>query len=220
MKKKYSMIVFFFLGIFILFPPLPNQMSLVSVFRVTEDPAVILRGTSNSALTVNISFGDSEVVEWLHKLKSPYPLLFVDMEWASRFPETVELIKEKNIPVALLGHDGNSYEKNISLFIGQIERFEMLFGSKPLWFRTLDERFPYSLQTVLWDTEVNALGSSITWLGGEPPTFSEGEIISVPHHRTQRVNFAEMERLNDGRTFASVEDVLFGTTTKFKKIPN
>ncbi len=220
MKKKFIVLFTFCLGVFLLFPPYPNQMSLVSVFRVTEDPAVIVRGTSNSALTVNISFGDSEVADWINGLEEPYPLLFLDMDWAERFPTTIALIKEKNIPVALLGNEGDSYNKNIAFFINQMERFESLFGTKPLWFRTIDERFPYSLQTVLWETEINALGSSVKWSGGEVPSFSDGEIISVPHHRDKRVNFIELKKLNDGRTYTTVENVLFGTKTKSKKMPD
>ena len=142
MRLKYIIIFMICCVLFVLFPPFPNQNPLTAVFRVTEEPAVIVRGTSGSALTVNISFGDVEVEQWIQELSKPYPLLFVDMEWAERFPETVRLISEKNIPVGLLGHEGKDYEQNIPLFIDQVQRFEILFGKKPLWFRTMDEDFP------------------------------------------------------------------------------
>lgn len=95
MRNKYFIIFITCLGLFILLPPLPEQASLTSVFRLTEEPAVIVQGTSGSALTVNISFGDVEVEQWIQGLSKPYPLLFVDMDWAERFPETVRLIAEK-----------------------------------------------------------------------------------------------------------------------------
>lgn len=204
---------------FLLFPPLPGKESFTAVFRVTEKPAAITRGTYGSALTVNISFGDAEVEQWIRELGKPYPLLLVDVDWAGRFPETVRLINDKNIPVGLLGYDGAAYDQSASLLVSQLEIFENFFGVKPLWFRTVDEVFPPFLQSMLWEAEVNALGSSFTWRGGDIPPATDGEIISVPHHRTNRVSLPELKRLSEGRSFQPMEDVLFGTTVKIKKIP-
>lgn len=219
MRIKYVIIILACLGLFILFLPLPKQATLTSVFRVTEEPAVIVRGLSGSALTVNISFGDAEVKQWIQELSKPYPLLFVDVDWAERFPETVQLITEKNITVGLLGNKGTAYEQNAQLFAEQLERFENRFGIKPLWFRTTDEVFPLSLHRMLWEAEVNALGSSIVWRGGDLPPITEGEILSIPQHRDDRIPFAEVKRLYEGRTFTSVENMLFGAQVKAKKIP-
>jgi hypothetical protein len=219
MRNKYMIIAIICCALVLLLPALPKQIPLVSVFRVTEEPAVIVRGASGSALTVNISFGDVEVEQWIRELSKPYPLIFVDTKWAERFPETVRLIKEKNIPVGLLGNEGMAYEQNTSLFINQLERFEKNFGIKPLWFRTVDEVFPTALRSMLWESEINALGSSTIWRGGNLPTVTKGEILSVPHHREDRINLAELKRLNKDRTFISVEAMLFETQVKMKKIP-
>lgn len=219
MRKKYVMIAIICSGLFLFFTPLPEQASLTSVFRVTEEPAVITRGTNGSALTVNLSFGDLEVEQWIRELNTPYPFLFVDVDWANRFPETIKLINEKNIPVGLLGHAGNDYDQNTGLFIGQLEQFQALFGTKPLWFRTADEVFPHSLQMMLWEAEVNALGSSVSWKGADPPPVAPGEIISVPHIREERTDLTTLHKLYDSRTFQPLEDVLFNTAVKTKKIP-
>ena len=105
------------------------------------------------------------------------------------------------------------------LFIEQLEQFEKIFGVKPLWFRTIDEVFPTTLHSMLWEAEINALGSSVVWNGGDLPAITKGEIISVPHHRENRVNLAELKRLDKDRTFISVEAMLFGTKVNIKKIP-
>lgn len=220
MRRKYFLIIIACLGLFLLFPPLPEQASLTSVFRLTDEPAVIVRGTSGSVLTVNISFGDVEVQQWIQGLGKPYPLLFVDTKWAERFPDTVRLIQEKNIPIGLLGDEGIAYEQDTSLFTEQLKQFETLFKVKPLWFRTVDEIFPSSLHTQLQKAEINALGSSVVWRGGESPPVAEGEILSVPHHRDDHIVLAELKKVYQGRTFTTIEDMLFKTTVKTKKIPN
>jgi len=191
----------------------------MSVFRVTEEPVAITRGTFGSVLTVNISFGDDEVKEWIQELKQPYPLLLIDMEWAGRFPETIRLINEKNIPTGLLGKNSTAYEQDATLLITQIGQFESFFGIKPLWFRTADEVFPPFLHTLLWEAELNALGSSFIWKGGEIPAATEGEIISIQQYRKNRVNFIELNKLIKSRELQTIEDVLFGATVKMKKIP-
>lgn len=220
MRRKYFLIFIACLGLFLLFPPLPEQAPLTSVFRLTDEPAVIVRGASGSVLTVNISFGDVEVQQWIQGLGKPYPLLFVDTKWAERFPDTVRLIREKNIPIGLLGDEGNAYEQNTSLFTQQLEQFETIFKVKPLWFRTVDEIFPASLHTQLQKAEINALGSSLVWRGGDSPPVAEGEILSVPHHRDDHIALAELKKVYQGRTFTTIEDMLFKTTVKTKKIPN
>jgi len=219
MRNKLIIIIMIVGGLFLLFPPLPESYSIKTVFRATEEPVAITRGTYGSVLTVNISFGDDEVMEWIQELKQPYPTLFVDTDWVDRFPETVDLIKEKNIPTALLGSNGDAYENDVELLLNQIDIFEKTFGVKPLWFRTVDEVFTPFLHKILWESEVNALGSSFIWSGGEIPPATEGEIISVPHHRDKRVNLSEINRLSETREFQTVEDVLFGTKVKKKKIP-
>lgn len=219
MQKKLIIIFILGFGLFLLFPPLPDKFPLISVFRVTEEPVAITRGTYGSALTVNISFGDDEVEQWIQTLEKPYPLLLVDLDWAGRFPETIRLITEKNIPIGLLGNEGNAYEADGRLLIEQIEQFENLFDKKPLWFRTIDETFPPFLHTLLWETEVNALGSSTIWTGGEIPPAIEGEIISIPHHRKDRLYLPELKKLTDSRDFQTIEEVLFGPLGKTRKLP-
>ncbi|KXH80838.1 hypothetical protein [Sporosarcina sp. HYO08] len=218
-KKRYAIIIILSFGIFLLLPQFPEKESLISVFRATDEPAVIVRGTSGSALTVNISFGDQEVESWIQDLNPPYPFLFIDVDWAKRFPETVKMINKKNIPVGLLGTSGADYEQNPTLITEQLKQFESFFDSKPLWFRTMDEVFPQTLRQTLWKEEVNALGSTIHWNGGAIPPVKEGEIISVSHHRSDRTPLTDIKQLYGERTFKPLEDVLFSTTVKTKKIP-
>lgn len=206
-------------GLVLFFPTLPEKTPLTSVFRITENPVVITRGTYSSALTVNISFGDDDVEQWIQTLKKPYPLLLVDTDWAGRFPETVRLINEKSIPTGLLGHEGATYEKNGQLLNEQINQFESFFNIKPLWFRTSDEVFPSSLHALLWKAEINALGSTVIWNGEDIPPTVEGEIISIPHHQKNRIDLSKLKKLTDSRDFQTIEEVLFGPIGKTKKIP-
>ena len=80
--------------------------------------------------------------------------------------------------------------------------------------------FPSSLHTQLQKAEINALGSSVVWRGGDSPPVAEGEILSVPHHRDDHIALAELTKVYKGRTFTTIEDMLFKTTVKTKKIPN
>ena len=219
MHKKLFIIFLMSFGLILLFPPLPEKASFTSVFRVTDKPVAITRGTHGSALTVNISFGNEDVKKWIQELGKPYPILFVDMDWAERYPEIIQLINDKNISTGLLGANGATYEQDATLLLTQLDQYETLFEMKPLWFRTADEEFPFYLRSILVEVEVNALSSSFRWQGGDIPPMTEGEIISVPHHRGNRVSLIEIKRLFESREFQSVEDVIFGTTVNMKKIP-
>lgn len=198
----------------------PNKNTLLPVFHVTEKPTAIVRGTSGSALTVNISFGDEPVKKWINELEKPYPLLLVDIKWAERFPETIRLIEQKKVPTGLLGSEGLLYESDEHLLEEQLQAYEEIFNEKPLWFRTSDEFFPESLHAALWNAKINALGSTFTWSGGKIPPIKEGEIISVSHHEENKINFKDLEALMKNRNIKTLEDALFGSIGKTKKIPD
>ena len=220
MIKKLFLLCLLTAGFLIFIPQLAKPSStLMTVFRLTEHPAVIVKGTHGSALTVNISFGDTEVEELLEQLTKPYPLLFVDPEWASRFPHLAQLITERSLPIALLGHAGHDYEQDPALLAKQLLAFEELFDRRPLWFRTTDEEFPPALLQELSEAEVNALGSTVQWKGGDLAKASEGEIIAVTHDRHEKISRDALRRLIASRTFQSVEDLLFRPDVKTKKIP-
>lgn len=218
-KKIVLLFILTFCGVLFIPQLFTPSSSVVTVFRLTEDPIVIVRGVQGSALTVDISFGDQEVDKLLDQLTPTPPLLFVDMDWVTRFPLLVEKIKERSFPVALLGAEGTLYEQDPEFIIQQVKAFEEVFDTKPLWFRTVDEQFPQLLLQQLRTLEINALGSTIHWKGGNLPVKKEGEIISVPHHRKERINLYDLERLSSNRTFQSVEDLLFQPHIKTKKAP-
>lgn len=205
---------------FLSFISLPEKSTVTSVFRITEKPTAIIRGTSGSALTINLSFGDEPVKEWIEKLEKPYPLILVDVNWAERFPETIQLIKRKKISTGLLGSNGKHYEDDDTLLKKQMSRYQNIFDEKPLWFRTSDEFFPEPLHALLWEDKINALGSTLNWSGGKIPPMTEGEIIAVSFHQKNKINFSDMDQLIDDRDFKSIEEVLFGPVGKTKKIPN
>ncbi|REB07881.1 hypothetical protein DVB69_07820 [Sporosarcina sp. BI001-red] len=219
MLKKIGWIMIICMLTLVLWPSFITAPQLLSVFKLTEEPDVIVRGTSGSALTLDISFGDSALENWIADLEAPYPLLLVDTAWAKRFPDSSELIRKKNIPVALLGKKGAVYEEDSTLLTKQLEEFTILFEKRPLWFRTSDEVFPKLLQESLWKHEINALGSTLRWKGGKLPSHKKGEILTIALERKGKTTLDDIDRLLDSREFHSVEDVLFATNVKTKKIP-
>lgn len=200
-------------------PPRMAAPKFIQVFHITTEPDVIVKGTYGASLTIDLSFGDQPVEEWIAELEAPYPLLLIDPAWTARFPESAKLIRDKNIPTALLGAQGASYEERPGLFSEQLAQYKEIFGSTPLWFRTQDEYFPKELRDLLWKEEINALGSSVRWEGGKLPNVKDGDIIAVPLDDKQRVSLKEIEELRKSRSFLSVEDVLFAASVKTRKIP-
>ena len=128
--------------------------------------------------------------------KNPIPFFLSTSSGPNVSLKSVRLINEKNIPTGLLGERRN-YEQDAALLKNQLEQFESFFGKKPLWFRTADEVFPQFLHNILWEVEVNALGSSYSWTGGDIPPVTEGEIISIPHHRKNRINFQTLNKTGE-----------------------
>lgn len=102
----------------------------------------------------------------------------------------------------------------------QIDQYEALFQSKPLWFRTADEQFPKELLNALSKKEINALSSSIRWTGGKIKLEQNGEIVSVSSYKNHQIDFKALQQLTNDHPFNTIDQVLFNLQSKKKKIPN
>lgn len=215
--KKRILITLFIVFVFFLF--IQQKESWTSVFRVTDQPDVLMKGKHGVTLTVDLSFGREDVDEWITKLEKPYPLLFLDAQWIKRSPLIVKKIKEKNIPVGLLGQESKNYEENLDLLQNEIEIFQSEFGVVPLWYRTKDHSFPEPLKQQVWDSKINMVSSSINWTTGNPPSIQKGDIVSVALHKKTRVVFKELSTFQKAHPFVSIEETLFGYKTQTKTFP-
>jgi hypothetical protein len=215
--KKRILITLFIVFVFLLFIQQNEQWT--SVFRVTDQPDVLMKGNHGETLTVDLSFGREDVDEWITKLEKPYPLLFLDANWIERSPLIVKKIKEKNIPVGLLGQESKIYKENLDLLKKEIEIFQSEFGVVPLWFRTKDHTFPEPLKQQVWDSKINMVSSSINWTTGNPPTIQKGDIVSAALHKKTRVVFKELNAFQKAHPFVSIEETLFGYKTQTKTFP-
>ena len=72
--KKRILITLIIVFVFLIFIQQKEQWT--SVFRVTEQPDVLMKGNHGVTLTVDLSFGREDVDDWITKLEKPYPLLF------------------------------------------------------------------------------------------------------------------------------------------------
>lgn len=215
--KKRIFITLIIVFVFLIFIQQKEQWT--SVFRVTEQPDVLMKGNHGVTLTVDLSFGREDVDDWITKLEKPYPLLFLDADWMERSPLIVKKIKEKNIPVGLLGQESKNYEENLDLLKKEIEIFQSEFGVVPLWYRTKDNIFPEPLKQQVWDSKINMVSSSIKWTTGDPPTIRKGDIVSVALHQKTRVSLKELTVFQKAHPFVSIEETLFGYKTQTKTFP-
>lgn len=190
-----------------------------SVFRITEQPDVLIKGNNGMTLTVDLSFGREDVDEWITNLEKPYPLLFLDADWIERSPLIVKKIKEKKIPVGLLGSDGVDYEESPQLLEEEISKFQSSFGTVPLWYRTHDDTFPELLKNKVWENQMNMVSSSVKWSTGSAPSVHKGDIVSVALHKETRIELEKLTDFQKAHSFVSIEETLFGYKTETKTFP-
>lgn len=200
---------------------IPNKFSsILPVFQLTEKPTVVSKGAYGKTITLDLTFGKEDMKHFIENLEAPYPHFFISNDWIQRSPALILLMKEKNIPISLLGQEGIRYIEDPELFKKEIDQFEKTIGEIPLWFRTKDYDFPIELQKVSWQYEVNLLGSSKYWRPGDPlPKLAKGEILSIPLHQDERMDMKQLNQLLQSDSFLSVEQNIFGLKTKSKALP-
>ncbi|MFG3614026.1 hypothetical protein [Rummeliibacillus stabekisii] len=198
---------------------IPTKNNLLSVFRLTDEPNVILKGTYGKALTIDLSYADEEFIKWLNETKSPYPLLMVDPALLERSKTLVKVIKSKNIPVGLLGKSSEIYEENPSQLEQDIELFNTIMKQPPLWFRTKDYIFLPNVSNALWKQKINMLAASKMVTNSKEIKVSNGDIIAIPYHQEERITIKNLERLIESNQFGQIEEVIFGYSATTKKYP-
>ncbi|SOC09586.1 hypothetical protein SAMN05880501_105275 [Ureibacillus xyleni] len=197
----------------------PEKNSLVSVFRMTEDPIIISKGHYGQSLVLEISFSHEGLEEWLQSANKPYPLLMLDADWIDRSPKLVEIIKKRNFPTGLLGGEGaeNKDKYSINDFSKDLAIYQKHFEYKPLWFMTTDYEFNPELMQVVFKEEVNLLSPSTIYTKNYKTT--KGTIVTLPLHEKSKFNFEDVSNLLKSEKFISIEENVFGYSIKTKKMP-
>ncbi|WP_084544175.1 hypothetical protein [Paenisporosarcina indica] len=216
MKKR---IIITLISLFIILIFIQQKEEWTSVFRMTEQPDVLIKGNNGMTLTVDLSFGREDVDKWITQLEKPYPLLFLDADWIERSPLIVKKIKEKKIPVGLLGSNSNDYVDSPKLLEEEITMFQASFDSVPLWYRTQDDSFPELLKDQVWENQMNMVSSSVKWSTGSAPSVQKGDIVSVALHRENRIDLGKLTTFQKKHSFVSIEETLFGYKTETKTFP-
>ena len=219
MTRKTLLLLCFMLLAFLFVNPINSTK--ISVFRITESPAVITKGHYGTSLVVEISFSDEHLSEWLTTLKEPYPLLLLDADWIERSSKQMEIILKKKIPTGLLGSNYPEDESlNVDLLNKEIAIYKKHFAANPLWFTTRDHQYSKDLQQTLFEREINILSPSILWQGNKTaPSLQKGDFLFVSLHEDRKVSFNLLNDLLQKNSFISIEENIFGYSIQSKKTP-
>lgn len=218
--KKLAVLVGLVIVLGLVLFNVPKKMpSLLPVFQLTEKPAVISKGSYGNTITIDLTFGRDDVEKFVTELQAPYPHFFISIEWIERSEEIIEVMKDKKIPISLLGKNGSTYIENPTLFKKEVKQFEQVIGEKPLWFRTIDYEFPIELQKDAWGQEVNLLSSSKYW-SNKVPSFEKGDILTIPLHQNERIDMQQLAKFVQSTEMITIEQNIFGLKVKTKTFPN
>ncbi len=218
LKTKALLVGLLIFLLFILFNVPKNFSSLLPVFQLTEKPTVISKGSYGNTITVDLTFGKEDIEQFVTDIQAPYPHFFIGIEWIERSEEIIEVMKEKNIPISLLGKNGATYIESPTLFEQEVERFEQAIGERPLWFRSMDYEFPIELQKKAWEQKVNLLSSSKYW-SDKVPSLEKGDILTIPLHQEERVDIQQLKKFVQSKEIITIEQNIFGLKVKTKTYP-
>lgn len=213
-----KLLVTLVLALLLIFFIYPQKNSIISVFRMTDEPLVISKGHYGQSLIVEISFSHDGLLEWLKSLNKPYPLLMLDADWINRSPEIVELIKERNIPTGLLGGNGDK-DYSIKKLNKELAVYEKHFNNKPLWFMTSDFEFPSELKQAVFNEQINLVSPSFIYTKGDNYQKSKGAIVSYQLSEQTKPNFKDLTKFMETQKFIPIEENIFGYSIKTRKMP-
>jgi len=193
---------------------------MISVFNITDAPAVVTKGHYGTSLIVEISFSDESLLDWLKTVKEPYPLLLLDASWIERSPEHIKIIQERKLPTGLLGPEDVVDEPiDIAFVQKDINIYEKHLKETPLWFATRNHQYSQPLQKNLFQQQINILSPSLIWKGEKAPKIQKGDFVFTSLHQNDQVSFKELNTLLQQNKFMSIEENIFGYKVQTKKSP-
>lgn len=219
MVRKTLLLLCLILLAFLFIKPINSTM--ISVFRITDSPAIVTKGHYGTSLVVEISFSDEHLLEWLTALKEPYPLLLLDTDWIERSPKHMEVIQKRKLPTGLLGPvDSEDEPLDVNLLKKEVAIYKKHFATEPLWFATRNHHYSQNLQEALFQKQVNILSPSIIWQGNKTaPSLQKGDFLFISLHENNKVSFSKLNTLLQQNSFMSIEENIFGYTIQSKKSP-
>lgn len=219
MVRKTLLLLCLTLLLFVFLKPINSNM--VSVFSITDSPAIVTKGHYGTSLVVEISFSNEPLLEWLTTVKEPYPLLLLDADWIERSPKHMEVIQKRKLPTGLLGPvDSKEEPLDTNLLKKEVAIYEKHFASEPLWFATRNHQYSQDLQKTLFQQQVNILSPSIIWHGNNvAPSFQKGDFLFISLHENNKISFNKLSKLLEQNNFISIEENIFGYTIHSKKSP-
>lgn len=218
-NELFRALVTLALSLFLVFFYYDSKNVELPVFQMTNSPNVISKGHYGQTLIVEVSYSHEGFEEWLNTLSAPYPLLLLETDWLTRSESTIQLIKEKQIPTGLLGKISADYVET-DLLTKQLAIYESVFERPPLWFTTSDYVFEEDLRKELFSKEINALSPSATFsFTNVNMPLADGDLVSIPLHRDQPVQFDLIMQFKNENSFISIEENLFGYSLSTKRFP-
>ncbi|SOC39010.1 hypothetical protein [Ureibacillus acetophenoni] len=213
-----KVVLAFAIALVLFFFVFPQRDSIISVFQISDEPVIISKGNYGQSIILEVSFSHDGFLEWLESLKQPYPLLMVKADWIERSPKYIDVIKNKNIPIGLLGGEG-AKDYTTELFNKDVAIYEKHLQSKPLWFMTSDYNYTDELKQSIFNEQVNMLSPTTLYKEDDPLNNEKGAIISIPLHEESKTNFESLTKLLYSQKFMSIEENIFGYSIKSKKMP-
>lgn len=207
------LLIFILLFVFMI----PKKETIISAFRISNEPLVISKGNYGQSLIVEISFSHDGINEWIEQLNKPYPLFMLEANWIERSPETVELLKKKNIPTGLYGKSGEEF--SIDIFNKEVDIYVKHFKNKPLWYMTSDYKYSQDLRQAAFNEQINLLSPTFIYSKENQSQNKNGSIISIQVHENNKPNFQDVTKFINSNQFISIEENIFGYKMKSKKSP-
>lgn len=207
------LLIFILLFVFMI----PKKDTIISAFRISNEPLVISKGNYGQSLIVEISFSHDGINKWIEQLNKPYPLFMLDADWIERSPETIDIIKRKNIPTGLYGGSGEKF--SVDMFNKEVDIYVKHFKSKPLWYMTSDYKYSQNLKQAAFNEQINLLSPTFIYSNENQNHITKGSIIAIQVHEPSKPNFNEITKFINSNQFISIEENIFGYKMKSKKSP-
>ncbi|GLC89926.1 hypothetical protein [Lysinibacillus piscis] len=218
MKRKTLILLLFFIPILVFSKPL--YFTSIPVFNLTNKPAVLTKGHYGQSLIIEISFSNEWLKDWLQSVKEPYPLLLLDADWIARSPEHLEIIRERKLPVGLLGpQDTVDDPTDFSIIQKNIDTYVEYMKEAPLWFATQNHHYSQDLQKNLFQQHINMLAPSRIWQGNHITKLQQGDFVFISLHQNNQMTPKALHTFLQEHQFISVEENIFGYKIQTKKSP-
>ncbi len=189
-----------------------SKDSKLPVFLVTEEPETLTKGHFGSVFIVELTFEHKDLMTFIQHPINKNTLFLMDIDFIERADHVIDMLQQHQRQFGLLVSAPEQ-------FSAELATYQKILKQQPLWLMLKSGQYDTSLRNKAFAAQVNVISPSFVLEQPYPKQIEKGSFVSLRLSEDDELQVEPLVQWMKTQSFVSIEESLFGFTTRNKKSP-